>query len=82
MGSYEVMETLRSRAASALDQLWDLSQSEDTTQPERIKMLQWFVAMGVGTPRQMTEASAAPQGCGVVILPDVMQVESPPPYTT
>lgn len=78
MEEIEGREALRSRADTALDQLWAMAQSGETPQAERVKLLQWFVTMGVGTPRQMVALDAAPEGGGVVILPEVMTPPAPP----
>ena len=81
MSEESIRTKLNAYAKEALDELWSAAHDAKAAQPERVKLLQYFVALGVGTPRQMTAQDAAPEGGGVVILPEVMDPEGPPAQT-
>lgn len=70
--------SLRSKAEAAIERLWEIAECRETPQAERVKLWQWFVALGIGTPRQISEHAAGADGCGIVILPAVMAATEPP----
>lgn len=62
----------------ACEKLWDMTKDKETPHAERVKLLQWFAAMGIGTPRQMPDVYRAGidgSSGGVVILPAVQECD-------
>ena len=67
---------LHARGKQALRQLWRASQSEDTPQATRLRLLEYFADMGVGKAKVMEAAPEAVESRGVVILPAVEAQET------
>ncbi len=68
------MKTLQKRAAKAALLLWRMATDEEAPRAERIKLLQWYVELGIGKPG-MIDKSARDEGMGergVMLLPLVL----------
>ena len=57
------------KARTALNELWRMARDEEAPRAERIKLLQFFVELGIGKPVGMERAGRVGSGAGVVILP-------------
>ena len=63
---------LTRKGEQALRKLWKMANSEETPEPRRVTLLQWFAEMGIGKAKVMELQPTKATGGGVVILPSVM----------
>ena len=68
---------LGSKARLALNELWRMARDKEAPRAERIKLLTFFVELGIGKPVGM-ERTGRVNSCGLIILP---AVEEQPPQT-
>lgn len=58
------------KARTALNELWRMARDKEAPRAERIKLLQFFVELGIGKPVGMERAGRVNSSEGVVILPE------------
>lgn len=77
MDESELFNTFAAKCGeTAYRKLWAIANSEAAPMPQRERLLQWFAEMALGKPRTMEAApGGTPGGCGLIILPAVVEQE-------